>query len=1586
MKNIFIILLIFAALTVYGQKGIVNNGARIVVESGAYIKVQGDNTTGYTNKSYGSKHGRIDLDGEIVVNGFFTNNATANSVFINLDGTGVVSFEGGSAQSINGTQPISFEGLNLSGASVTMNTNVSLTGALNLSSGLLDLNTNMLSFGTSATVTGSPGTSSMLIPGTTGIVRKYYASTGSFTYPIGDNSGSVTYLPVIANITSGTFGSGAYLDLQMINSKHPENTNTTDFISRYWDLSEYNISGFNSTLSFTYANADISGTEGNLSTLGYDGTFWDVYNPATTATNKLTATASEFYQFTGGGSDAVTPQISWATDGEILEAMESGEQIKVAVVNDQLAATLSAAQWNVSGLPNGVSVGSVTRPYADTAIINLSGNRLDDFDSDVSFSLSVNASQFVHTTSGTLAHEIDLTITADNDPEDVAMADDGSIIEGSESGEVIQVTLTGGTFAQSLNTGSWVGINMPTGVSLGSISRQSATLVEITLNGDATVDYDADITDFQLTVPASDVNEYSGSDFVLTTGVTFKAIDESLIISMTDGGSGIDESAEDGHVIVVSIDEKVFAATLTPTDWNLFNIPGGVQIGSVVRTNDTAVYITLSGNRTTDYDADITNTQLTIAASQIVGVTNPVTLSSGVTFNADNDPESIAIALDGDGITEGSESGEVITATLTGGTFPDPLTTGNWTLNNLPQGVSIGNVARTGLTTATITLSGNREVDFDSDITTIDLDVASDDVDDFSSATLTSDNAVTITADADVEEIALSGGPFMEGGEDGGVITATLTGGTFTTVTISDVTLSNLPVGVSLGSLNQINNTELQLTLSGNAIDDYDADITNATLTVDATVIDETATDVAGTGVTFQAVVEPVVLALSDNGDLYESEEDAKELTIKVREDVFASSIDPAGFTFSGLPGGVEAGSVVRTNDTTVTVTLAGNRTTDYDTDIWDAGVEIADAELQNSTSALSSYTGWHFIATDDGEYVSFSTTATIEEGSEDGTEINVSVSGGTLAATLDAAEWSFTGIPGGVSVGSINRVDELNATITLAGNASADYDVDIIVDELVVAGTQIDDYDGATITGTGSITFNAIVETQDLYLTPLVALDESNLDGAQLGVKLDGATFNSPIEIADFSINNHPVGLSISSVTEISGDSAVIDLAFDGTDFDDDYPNFNVTLLASGSSLGLLVNSNPIGITAIVEPGEMIISHAGLTEENLNGAIVDITLVSDEFADVTLDLSNFYMSNAPLGTSISNVTYLTSTTATFEIAFDGTDFDNDVTNMSLGMASNEALSGNAYSSNVLTIIATDDAETISLTTTQDIMEGDEDGQMFTVELTGGTFVDPLNSIGWSFTYLPQGVVVGDVVLIDPTHAEVYLSGNTSVDYDQNETSAVIVDASQYRDATGEIQTTNSFTFVAMVESLTTAVDTIPEADLNTVAIPFELVDDWFTNMTPELTDVALQNAPIGLEIGGITMFDSISFEIMLNYTGSELTQDESFSIMVADNVLHGIESLVSNEVVIDAEVGISGLSDGIQIYLNGENLVLKQMGTARKGNITMYETNGRKAAEFRVEAKSVNIFQPLLKENVYLIQFTNDNGKQYLTKGFLNK
>jgi hypothetical protein len=64
-------------------------------------------------------------------------------------------------------------------------------------------------------------------------------------------------------------------------------------------------------------------------------------------------------------------------------------------------------------------------------------------------------------------------------------------------------------------------------------------------------------------------------------------------------------------------------------------------------------------------------------------------------------------------------------------------------------------------------------------------------------------------------------------------------------------------------------------------------------------------------------------------------------------------------------------------------------------------------------------------------------------------------------------------------------------------------------------------------------------------------------------------------------------------------------------------------------------VTSNTLTITALIEPATATITHAGLTEENLNTADIDFTLSNETFADGTLHPANFLLSNAPNGTSM---------------------------------------------------------------------------------------------------------------------------------------------------------------------------------------------------------------------------------------------------------------------------------------------------------------------------------------------------------------
>jgi hypothetical protein len=175
---------------------------------------------------------------------------------------------------------------------------------------------------------------------------------------------------------------------------------------------------------------------------------------------------------------------------------------------------------------------------------------------------------------------------------------------------------------------------------------------------------------------------------------------------------------------------------------------------------------------------------------------------------------------------------------------------------------------------------------------------------------------------------------------------------------------------------------------------------------------------------------------------------------------------------------------------------------------------------------------------------------------------------------------------------------------------------------------------------------------------------------------------------------------------------------------------------------------------------------HAGLTESNLDGAIIGLGLRDETFVDVTLDKTNFTLVNVPDGTTITTVTYLDTDTASMTLAFDETDFDDDYTNFYILVDGSELTGGATIASYSLTITATDDAESISMTDDGEITEGNEDGEIITVTLTGGTFVDPLTTDNWSLTNLPAGITKGALVRTDATHATITLNGNRTTDYD----------------------------------------------------------------------------------------------------------------------------------------------------------------------------------------------------------------------------
>lgn len=217
---------------------------------------------------------------------------------------------------------------------------------------------------------------------------------------------------------------------------------------------------------------------------------------------------------------------------------------------------LAASNFILSNAPTGLTVESVQYDSATQCTLNLAYDGTD-FDTDISnLTLNVKGAELVSNCD--LAASDNLTVTALNDDEAIAIANNSQIAEGEESGGEITITLTGGTFAPSLSLGKWTVSNLPAGVTPGSITRDSSTGARIVLAGNSTEDYDADITDITVScTPAEYSDSMGGAVLTQNSGVTFTARNEpsDIVLSM----ASVDENQASGTVVGIlsTIDSDV---------------------------------------------------------------------------------------------------------------------------------------------------------------------------------------------------------------------------------------------------------------------------------------------------------------------------------------------------------------------------------------------------------------------------------------------------------------------------------------------------------------------------------------------------------------------------------------------------------------------------------------------------------------------------------------------------------------------------------------------------------------------------------------------------------------------------------------------------------------------------------------------------------------------------------------------------------------------------------------------------------------------------------------------------------------------
>ncbi|MDP4266373.1 MAG: hypothetical protein Q8880_02935, partial [Bacteroidota bacterium] len=136
----------------------------------------------------------------------------------------------------------------------------------------------------STIVTGTPSNTAMVVVNGLGYLYKNIGvvtapATTSFTYPIGDITGTNDYSPLTLHFTDYSSAT-VNIGVGVYNTPDPSLTGTeTDYLKRYWHFvkSAGTLSNYTYTADFQYVNSDIVGNESNLRLSRYDGSSWSDY-------------------------------------------------------------------------------------------------------------------------------------------------------------------------------------------------------------------------------------------------------------------------------------------------------------------------------------------------------------------------------------------------------------------------------------------------------------------------------------------------------------------------------------------------------------------------------------------------------------------------------------------------------------------------------------------------------------------------------------------------------------------------------------------------------------------------------------------------------------------------------------------------------------------------------------------------------------------------------------------------------------------------------------------------------------------------------------------------------------------------------------------------------------------------------------------------------------------------------------------------------------------------------------------------------------------------------------------------------------
>ena len=275
--------------------------AQMTVVGGTTVKVSNLTALNSTQNVVMNSGGSLKVQGTLILKKNLQNqNSSPDSL-----GTGAIVLSGTVNQTVSG-QNI-FQNLTVNNAAgVTIGGNTQINGVFTLTDGLVTLGTSNLKLGPSASIGGTPSASKMVVATGSGELRKEFSGVGSFTFPIGAVDVPDEYLPVTVTYNTGTFGSGNYTGVNVVDGQYPGTAES--YLETYWNVSQSGVTNFTSNAVFQYTSNDVVGTEEDIYCTRVLPGPWITYNGANAGTHQIDAHGlTSWGTFTGNLGNGSTP-------------------------------------------------------------------------------------------------------------------------------------------------------------------------------------------------------------------------------------------------------------------------------------------------------------------------------------------------------------------------------------------------------------------------------------------------------------------------------------------------------------------------------------------------------------------------------------------------------------------------------------------------------------------------------------------------------------------------------------------------------------------------------------------------------------------------------------------------------------------------------------------------------------------------------------------------------------------------------------------------------------------------------------------------------------------------------------------------------------------------------------------------------------------------------------------------------------------------------------------------------------------------------------------------------------------------------